>query len=55
MEIDFELLRQDLLDYLGTAWTGGNPLAMAELSAVETATCEELLAIARRLGFIQED
>ena len=48
--IDDEILRQELLDKLGTAWMNGNPAAMTEISEVENANLEELLTIAERFG-----
>ena len=52
MEFDIEALRQDLMDYLGSAWTNGIPMALVELSDVETADPEQLIAIAERLDMI---
>lgn len=52
MEFNVEALRQELMDYLGTAWASGNPMALAELSEVETAGPEQLIAIAERLGIV---
>lgn len=50
MEIDFERLRQDLMDYYGTAMTGGFPMAVIDLSNVEKATDEELIELANQAG-----
>lgn len=55
MEIDISTLQQELLNYLGTAWTNGNSAAMMDLSMIETASPEELIAIAHRFGFIEEE
>lgn len=52
MEIDFATLRHDLLEYAGTAWMNGSPAALAEMSEIESAQPDELLAIAERMGFI---
>ena len=45
--IDYESLRQDLMNYFGTAIFNGNPLAIMELSKVERASWQELINIAR--------
>ncbi len=50
MEIDYERLRNDLLDYYGTALQV-EPFALADIIRVETAENDELLAIARRENF----
>ena len=42
--IDFERLREDLIDYFGTAMMQF-PMAMMDLSKVENASCEELIMI----------
>ena len=55
MEIDFAALRQDLLNDVGTAWTNGNPAALAELSEIDSASPDKLLTIAERMGFIVWD
>ena len=46
LEIDIEKLREDLIDYYGTAMFNSSPLAVMELSKVENATPEELIQIA---------
>ena len=48
--IDYEKLRNDLIDYFGTAFTL-NPLAMVDLFRVQNASDEELVDIAKRNGF----
>lgn len=48
--IDFERLREDLIDYFGTAMMQF-PMAMMDLSKVENASCEELIMIARKCKF----
>ena len=47
MEIDFETLRNYLIDYLGTA-SMYNHVAIVELSEVESASPKELIEIAIR-------
>lgn len=49
--INYRELRQDLMDYFGTAVASGNPMAIIELSKVETATDQQLLQIAIKNGF----
>lgn len=48
--IDYEKLRNDLIDYFGTAFTL-NTLAMVDLFRVQNASDEELVNIAKRNGF----
>lgn len=48
---DYEKLRKDLKDYYGTAMVGGFPLAIMDLSKVENASNEELLKIAQKNNF----
>lgn len=49
-EINIEELRKDLINYFGTAMQM-YPVAMIELSQVETASEEELINIAIKNGF----
>ena len=49
-EINIEELRKDLINYFGTAMQM-YPVAMIELSQVETASEEELINIALKNGF----
>ena len=49
MNIDYEELRQDLMDYYGTA-KEFNPLAAVDLIEVENATNSELIYKARSIG-----
>lgn len=49
-EIDYERLRNDLIDYFGTAMTY-YPVAVIELSEVERATDSKLEQIAIQNGF----
>lgn len=50
MEIDINELRNDLIDYLGTAMQY-NPQAVIELAEVENASPQKLVDIALRFGF----
>lgn len=52
--MDYERLREDLKDYFGTAMLY-NPMAVIELSEVETASNEELEQIAMGCGFNLSD
>ena len=49
-EIDFYRLREDLINYFGTAVVSASPLALADLSRVENADGEELIDIAIEIG-----
>ena len=49
--MDYESLRQDLMDYYGTAMHSGFPMAVIDLSGVESASDSELLRIAERESF----
>ena len=51
MNIDFERLRQDLIDYFGTAMTIGFGTAIIDISKIENASNEELINIAKQNGF----
>ena len=48
--IDYERLRNDLIDYFGTAMTF-NPMAMSDLISVERASNDELVEIALKNNF----
>ncbi len=48
--IDYEALREDLINYFGTAMVTGIPMATADLIEVEQASNEELIKIAKRNG-----
>ena len=50
-EIDYEKLKNDLIDYYGTASYNGFPMAIIELSNVENASYEELINIAIKNNF----
>lgn len=45
-EIDYDKLREDLIDYYGTASYNGFPMAIIELTNVEKASNDELINIA---------
>ena len=46
MEIDVDRLRSYLVDYYGTAMFSGLPMAVVDLSRVQTASPEEVVRIA---------
>lgn len=50
MEIDFDKLREDLIDYFGSAM-GMFPMAVMDVSKVERASKQELIKIAQQNGF----
>ena len=49
--IDYEKLRADLIDYFGSAMFVGLPMAIMDLSNIETASYEELIKIAKKNKF----
>lgn len=51
MEINIDKLREDLIDYFGTAMYNASPLAIIELSKVENASPQELINIAIKNNF----
>ena len=46
MEIDYEKLRSDLINYFGSAMFSGLPMAIIDLSDVEVASNDKLIEIA---------
>ena len=46
MEIDYEKLRSDLINYFGSAMFSGLPMAIVDLSDVEVASNDKLIEIA---------
>jgi len=51
MNIDYESLRNDLIDYFGTAMVVVSPAAMMDIDRVERASNSELIKIALQNGF----
>ena len=49
--LNFDKLREDLLDYYGTAMFNASPLTIIELTKVEKANNEELIEIAINNNF----
>jgi len=54
MTIDVDKLREDLIDYFGTAMQF-NPVAVVDLGVVENASPEQLVNIALQNGFDLEE
>ena len=54
MNIDFDKLREDLIDYFGTAM-GTSPIAVMNVAEVESASDRELIRIAAQNGFDLSD
>ena len=50
-EINIEALRNDLIDYFGTAMFTASPLAIIELSKIENANEQEIIRIAIKNNF----
>ena len=46
MNINIEKLKEDLMNYFGTAMFSVSPLAMIELSKIEKASNQEIIKIA---------
>ena len=55
MDIDLERLRNDLLNYFGSAYGLGFSIVILDLSRVEKASEEELIQIAVQNGFNLEN
>jgi len=51
MNYDYERLRNDLIDYFGTAMMGDFPMAIMDVSEVERASDKSLVDIAKENGF----
>lgn len=51
MDIDFERLRNDLLNYFGSAYALGFGIALLDLSRIEIASSDELIQLAVQNGF----
>ena len=54
-EFDEEALRERLMDECGTAMFGGFPAALLDIADIESASSDELLEIAERLGVDPEE
>ena len=55
MNIDIEKLRNDLIDYLGTAYYSGYGIAIVEISEIENASAEKIIELAQKYGFNLEN
>lgn len=51
MSVDTVRLKKDLCEYFGTMVENGFPLAAMELCEVETASDEQLIKMAKTMGF----
>lgn len=49
-DIDYERLREDIIDYYGTAAFSGNIGAMGDMEKAERASNQELLKMAKECG-----
>ena len=49
--MDIEALRDDLIEYFGTAMMSGFPMAIMDLSDVENASDLKLIMLAEKAGF----
>lgn len=54
-ELDKEALRERLMDECGTAMFGGFPAALLDVADIESASGDELLKMAERLGVGPEE
>lgn len=54
-EFDEEALRERLMDECGTAMFGAFPAALLDVADIESASSDELLEIAERLGVDPEE
>ena len=54
-EVDEEALRERLIDECGTAMFGGFPAALLDVADIESASSDELLEMAERLGVDPEE
>ena len=54
-EVDEEALRERLMDECGTAMFGGFPAALLDVADIESASGDELLKMAERLGVGPEE
>lgn len=55
MELDLSRLKDDLENYYGTATRCGLPMAVVELSQLESASPQQLVELARRAGLDLRD
>lgn len=55
IEIDYEKLRNDLVDYYGTFMVSLFPAAVFELERIQKANYDELLVIAKENNFDLDD
>lgn len=48
--IDIERLKEEIIDYYGTAMNNGFNMAIVDIEKVERASDEEIIKIARKIG-----
>ena len=48
-------LREQLMDYYGTAMTSGMPMAVVDLVNIEQASDEDIIQLARNIGLYEDD
>ena len=48
--MDYDLLKEDLMDYYGSAMITEFPMAVVELSEIESASNLELVKLAKKAG-----
>ncbi len=54
LEKDIEEIRSELMDYYGTAMVNGFPMAVVDLSKIESMNENELCELAEELGLISK-
>ena len=55
MDVDVSRLKDDLESCFGTAMCSGLPMAVVELSQLESASPQQLVELAQRAGFDLRD
>ena len=51
-EKEIEKIKNELIDYYGTAMMNGFPMAVMELSDIENLSDDEIIALAEELGLV---
>ncbi|MEQ8200130.1 MAG: hypothetical protein ABRQ24_01780 [Syntrophomonadaceae bacterium] len=49
--MNYKQLREDLIEYYGSAMMGGSPMAVIELIDIEHASDRELIKLSKQAGF----
>jgi len=55
MSFESDELREQLMDYYGTAMTSGMPMAVVDLVNIEQASDEDIIQMARDVGLFADD